>query len=40
MKKKLAIILSAIAMLVATTSSSMCLWWCLEETEMPKSLIK
>lgn len=40
MKKKLALVISAIAMFVASASSSMCFFWILEETEMPKSLIK
>lgn len=40
MKKKLALVISAAAMLVATASSSMCFWFVFEETEMPKSLIK
>jgi len=38
-KSFLALSLSAVAMLVATTSSTMCSWF-FEEPKMPKSLYK
>ena len=40
LKGIIAIIISGIAMVVATMSSSMCWWFLYEEDEMPKSLIK
>ncbi|WP_143314608.1 cyclic lactone autoinducer peptide [Clostridium sp. HBUAS56017] len=39
-KKSIALLISAIAMLAATTSSSLCFFWCFEETNIPKSLYK
>ncbi|MBD7910148.1 AgrD family cyclic lactone autoinducer peptide [Clostridium cibarium] len=39
-KKSMALLISAIAMLAATTSSSLCFWLFFEEPKMPKSLYK
>lgn len=39
-KRFMALGISALAMFLATTSSSMCRWIAFEEVEMPKSLIK
>ncbi|MDS0526343.1 cyclic lactone autoinducer peptide [Clostridium sp. SHJSY1] len=37
-KKFIALIISAIAMFAATTSSSLCFFFLVEEAKMPKSL--
>lgn len=39
-RKKLALFVCTIAMTVAAVSSSMCFWWLLSESKMPKSLYK
>lgn len=39
-RKKLALLVCAIAMATATTSSSLCVWWLFDEIKMPKSLYK
>lgn len=40
MSKKLPILISTVAMAIAATSSSMCLWVTFNECKMPKSLYK
>ncbi|SFU53996.1 cyclic lactone autoinducer peptide [Clostridium sp. DSM 8431] len=39
-KKILALLISTVAMLIAKTSSNMCIFWMLGEVPMPKSLYK
>ena len=39
-RKKLALLICTIAMAVAATSSTMCIWWMFNESKMPKSLYK
>lgn len=39
-KRIIALFVSAVAMFIANTSSSMCAWWVFDEIEMPKSLLK
>lgn len=39
-KKILALLISAVAMLIANTSSSLCVAWWFEEVSMPERLYK
>jgi len=39
-RKRLAVLVCSIAMAVAATSASMCIWWGFNESKMPKSLYK
>ncbi len=39
-KRIIALLVSAVAMFIANTSSSMCVAWWFDEVNMPKSLYK
>ena len=40
LKKKLALLVCTIAMSIAATSTSLCMFWYLDEIKMPESLYK